>query len=393
MNILLIIFQACLVVYVLILVWFLVGLFRADPARSDERPRVSVLVAIRGGHYLARLLEQLRAQDYPAEQLEFVIVDDGMFPSARALVEKAASADQRVKVVESADGDDRLTHKKRALDAGIQHSGGDILLFTDADCQVGPGWVSTMVSYFTPTVDYVVGWSQIAPGSGWSLGDEMPAIERPLHVFEQLDFVMLMLAARGATLMGTPWASTGQNQAYRRQVYERAGGFEALAHRLQGDDSLFLQVARKRAKVRVTFATSPESQVVTDPTTSLEQFIFQRIRWASDAVAMWRYTPGFIPVPLATFGANALIPVLIIAAMVHSTTVLPVLIPGILLKAVVEGVLLFVGVGKANLGELRRHFPLWFLLQIPYVTLIGAASFLGNRLPWRPSADSIVQDR
>jgi cellulose synthase/poly-beta-1,6-N-acetylglucosamine synthase-like glycosyltransferase len=387
-NLLLIIFQACLAVYLLILVWFLIGLFRSDPARSDQQPRVSVLVAIRGGSQFARLLDQLLAQDYPATQLELIVIDDGMAPNTRSLVEKSAREDPRVKLVQSADGDERLAHKKRALDAGIRRSEGDILLFTDADCQVDQRWVSTMASYFVPEVDYVVGWSQIAPGPGWSLGDEIPGWERPLHVFEQLDFVMLMLAARGATLMGTPWASTGQNQAYRRQVYEKAGGFEALATRLQGDDSLFLQVARKRAKIRVTFATSPGSRVVTDPSRSLEQFIFQRIRWAGDAVAMWRYNRGFLPVPLVTFGANALILVLIVAAMLNSTTVLPILIPGILLKALVEGALLFIGTGKVNLGELRRHFPLWFLLQIPYVTVIGAASFLGNRLPWRPSADS-----
>ncbi|MFB0516917.1 MAG: glycosyltransferase, partial [Candidatus Neomarinimicrobiota bacterium] len=199
---------------------------------------------------------------------------------------------------------------------------------------------------------------------------------------EQLDFVMLMLAARGATLMGTPWASSGQNQAYRRSVYEQVGGFRDVARRLQGDDSLFLQVARRRARARVTFATDPESRVMTDPAGSLERFIFQRIRWAGDALAMWRYNLVFLPIPIATFGANALLIVLALAAIADSAAVLPVLITGILLKALVEGTFLWIGASKVFLREIRRHFPLWFLLQIPYVTVVGLASFWGNRLPW-----------
>lgn len=384
MDLVLIIFQGCLVVYLLTLLWFLLGLFRSGPPRTTDQPPVSVIVAARDGDQrLPRLLDLLADQDYPASELELVIVDDGLSDRSRSILEEAAGKDQRISVVDSLSGDRQLAHKKRALDAGIRSSRGDILLFTDMDCRLGTGWVKAMASYFTPDIDYVVGWSQVAPRAGLSPGDEARETESPLTIFERLDFVMLMLAARGATLMGTPWASSGQNQAYRRSVYERAGGFGDLAHRLQGDDSLFLQVARKRAGVRVTFATDPEGQVVTDPAGSLEQLLFQRIRWAGDAVAMWRYNPFFLPIPIAAFGTNAFIIVLALAAMVNSAVVLPILIPGILLKALGEGVFLYIGAAKVSLGELRRHFPLWFLLQIPYVTIVGLAGFWGNRLPWR----------
>ena len=383
MNLVLIIFQGCLVVYLLALLWFLLGLLRSDPTRTHDQPAVSVIVSARNGDpHLSRLLARLLDQDYPAAKLELVIVDDGLSESSRVALDETAGRDQRIKVVSSAFGDQRLAHKKRALDAGIRHSRGEVLLFTDVDCQMGPAWVRGMASYFTPGIDYVVGWSQVA--AGLSGGDDLGLTESaaPFKVFERLDFTMLMLAARGATMMGTPWASSGQNQAYRRSVYERAGGYQKLAHRLQGDDSLFLQLARRRAEARVTFATDPDCRIVTDPAESLKQLIYQRIRWAGDAVAMWRFNPAFLPIPVATFGANALIIVLTLAALADSAAVLPVLIPGILLKALVEVTLLLVGHTKISLGDLRRYFPLWFLLQIPYVTLIGLAGFWGNRLPW-----------
>jgi|GEM_PF-216600 len=384
MNLVLIIFQGCLVVYLLTLLWFLLGLLRPDPPCTHDQPPVSVIVAAcNGDPHLSRLLARLLDQDYPAAKLELVIVDDGLSEVSRAALDEAAGRDQRIKVVDSASGDQRLAHKKRALDAGIHHSHGEVLLFTDADCQMGSAWVRGMASYFTPGTDYVVGWSQVAAGLSGGDDVELTGSAAAFKVFERLDFAMLMLAARGATLMGTPWASSGQNQGYRRTVYERAGGFQKLARRLQGDDSLFLQVARRQAKARITYATDPDTRVMTDPAESLAQFIYQRIRWAGDAVAMWRFNPAFFPIPIATFGVNALIIVLALAALADSAAVLPVLIPGILLKALVEATLLLVGSTKISLGGLRRHFPLWFLLQMPYVTLVGLTGFWGNRLPWR----------
>ncbi|MFC1543332.1 glycosyltransferase [Candidatus Neomarinimicrobiota bacterium] len=378
MHTVLLIFQVALAVYLLALLWFLVGLFRPEPQRTESQPDVSVIVAVRNGDpHLSRLLPQLLDQDYPASQLEIVIIDDGLSDEARSILDEAAGKNQCIKVVDSSSGARHLTHKKRALDAGIRRSRGAVLLFTDVDCQIGNAWVRGMVSYFIPGIDYVVGWSQV----GLDLSKAESA--SPFKVFERVDFAMLMLAARGATLMGTPWASSGQNQAYRRSVYDRVEGFKKLAHRLQGDDSLFLQVARRRAKARVTFATDLDTKVVTDPAGSLKQLVYQRIRWAGDAVAMWRFNPAFFPIPVATLGVNALIIVLAVFALADSTIILPVLTSGILLKALVEMTFLGLGSTRVSLVELRRHFPLWFLLQIPYVTVVGLASFWGNRLPWR----------
>ena len=384
MSIILIIFQACLSIYLLALAWFILGLLRQDPPRTDHQPTVAVIVAARNGSpHLPRLVEQLLSQDYPHSRLEILVVDDGLSGLNRTILQDLSRKHTHLRVVPSSDGDAQLAQLKRANDAGIQNSRGELLLFTAGDCQVGAGWVDAMVSYFLPEVDYVVGWSEVAadfPTADASGAGESSA---PFRVFEQLDFFILMLAARGAALMGTHWACSGQNQAYRRSLYEGMGGFSALAHRLQGDDSIFLQLARKRANARVTFAIHPRSQVVTAPSESLQHFLYQRIRWAADALAMWRYNPAFLPIPVATFGANALILVLAGTAMVNAATVLPVLLPGILLKVAVEAAFLWIGTAKLDRRGLGRHFLLWFVFQWPYITLVGLGSFLGNRLRWR----------
>ncbi len=328
-----------------------------------------------------RLIELLQGQDYPQDKLEIVIADDGLTDHSRMMLDEIASANDRFKVVSSQLGDERLINKKRALDAAVSASWGDILLFTDVDCIVEPGWVRAMASSFTPDIDYVIGWSQI--GFGHLAPHE---IERPDQVFEQLDFAMLLLAARGCTQMGTPWASTGQNQAYRRSVFEELGGFFQLADRLQGDDSLFLQLARKQLHTKVAFCTQPASHVIRLSTGGWENLLWQRIRWAADALVMWKYNPLFAPIPAAIFMVNALL--LLFGAMVFSQpdVIMPILVPGLLIKAAADGVFLAVGASKVDLDEMPRHFPLWFIIQIPYIVVVGIGSFWGNRLAWRPKS-------
>ena len=377
-------------VYLAAMVWFILGNFRKGPPRSDQQPTVSVILAARGAcRWLPRLVDQLGDQDYPAEKLQIVLVDDGLDSGMKREMEGRAGRYPNLLIVSSAAGDQRLNHKNRALDAGIKKSAGTVLMFTDADCQVGPGWVSSMASHFTAQIDYVVGWSQIGTATatvGSPGSDATPQPESSRQLFEAVDFMVLMLAARGAVRMGTPWASSGQNQAYRRSLFDLVGGFEEIIGRLQGDDSLFLQIARRRGAARVVFADDPAAMVRTEPSDNLGHFLRQRIRWAADALAMVVYNPWFFPLPVATFLVNALIVVMTILSLPYPDLWLTPLILSLLVKAAFEWALVALGAKRMKLGHLARHFPQWFALQIPYVTLMGIMSFFGNRLSWKDRA-------
>ncbi|MCH8328361.1 MAG: hypothetical protein IID15_07560 [Candidatus Marinimicrobia bacterium] len=176
-------------------------------------------------------------------------------------------------------------------------------------------------------------------------------------------------------------------------MFDLVGGFEGLIGRLQGDDSLFLQIARRDGAARVVFADDPAAIVRTEPSDSLGHFLRQRMRWAADALAMVRYNPWFFPLPVATFLANALILVMMVLSLPYPDLWLTPLILSLLAKAALEWALVALGARQMGLDQLGRHFPQWFALQIPYVTLMGIMSFFGNRLSWRdrpaePAADT-----
>ena len=56
---------------------------------------------------------------------------------------------------------------------------------------------------------------------------------------------MLMGACYSQANNGTPWACSGQTQAYRKSLFNRVKGFKHLSNLLQGDDSIFMHICRK----------------------------------------------------------------------------------------------------------------------------------------------------
>ncbi len=103
-------------------------------------PRVSVIVCTRDRpDQLPRALASLRAQSWPA--FELVVVDNAP-PDDRTRALVRARWPEAVYVVEPVPG------LPRARNAGLAAATGEVLAFTDDDCDVARGWVETMARAF-----------------------------------------------------------------------------------------------------------------------------------------------------------------------------------------------------------------------------------------------------
>ena len=100
-------------------------------------PSVSIIIPhlnqIEG---LARCLVSVGNQDYPRERVEIIVVDNGSTLSLTAL--QAAWPEVRF-LREPTPG------PGAARNLGVANAGGDILLFIDADCRAGAGWITAAV--------------------------------------------------------------------------------------------------------------------------------------------------------------------------------------------------------------------------------------------------------
>lgn len=356
-------------IYFVGLVAFIIGNTKtnAHPTAVTAPVSVSVIVAVRDGAIsLPTLLKNLSAQTYSGA-LEFIIVDDESTDNTADIIHSWASSDPRFRYVSSLDATNQnLRLKKRTLTAGIQTAKGDILLFTDADCHMDPNWVQSMANCFSPEVDYVIGYAGTYPSHN--------LVSR----FQNLDLLMLMAGTRGITHFGCGWASTGQNQAYRKSLFTQIGGFSKISDFLQGDDSLFLQITRKFANSKVIFNSDPQSFITGRTEMKLGNLLRQRIRWAGDSLIIWRFNKTFFLYILSVFSTNAIL-------LFSFTGLIPIIeaLSVILVKFCLEFTLFNIFTDKISVQRKWADFIFWFVFQIPYIVLMGVMSFVASKFSWR----------
>jgi Glycosyl transferase family 2 len=101
-----------------------------DLRLSDRLPMVTAMVATYNyERYLGRALDSVLAQDYPADRLEIVVIDDGSTDGTPELLERYRTAfPDRVRVIRQLNAGN-----KAAANAAVAAARGDVLAMLDAD--------------------------------------------------------------------------------------------------------------------------------------------------------------------------------------------------------------------------------------------------------------------
>src|SRR5439155_16567499 len=122
------------------------GRFQPYSGALDFYPTLSVIIPVLNGeHSLAACLQSIRAQTYPAERLEVVVVDNGSsdrtFEVFNSVQQEAFGGQlQWVKT--------QYRGKPWALNAGIHLTSGHYMVNIDADVVLAPDALSQMVAAF-----------------------------------------------------------------------------------------------------------------------------------------------------------------------------------------------------------------------------------------------------
>lgn len=355
--------------YLLTITLFLAGLHRPASPGLIGQPAVTVVVAARNEEkYIGNLLDDLCCQTYPEHLFEIMVVDDGSSDRTAAIVLERAKECPFLRLLSIADCPAGFSPKKYALQTAINQAQGEIILATDADCRIGPNWASTMVKYFLPEVGFVIGFSQYG-----RRGDKQNLIER----LQAMDFIPLMGVAEGSCNLSLPLSASGQNLAYRRQAFIEVGGYGSVAHRVSGDDVLLLQLIRKNTAFRVVFASHPEAFASSAPQPTLAEFVNQRKRWASNgSFQIFLNIPFFAYLLLVHGYTSALFIGMPLAFILKKQIGIFTLC--LFSKLVGEWAIALTSARRYRRTDLLPWFPLWFIVQIPYVALVGLLGTFGN---------------
>lgn len=361
--------------YVASVLLLLIGLFRLKEGNNREQPLVSVVIPARNEEdKIGRSLSCLVAQDYPQDKFEVIVVDDRSTDRTTEVVQGFSKQYPQIRLLQVKDISLSLAPKKRALDLGIRGAQGQIILTTDADCCPRPGWISGIVRHFEPGVGLVAGFSPIEPdGRGYSWWEK----------FLALDSLALATVAAGGIGLGLGLTCTGRNLAYRKEVYQGLGGFGRAGRLPSGDDDLFLQSVNRNTHWKLRYATSPKTQVPTDPPQGLREFIEQRKRHGSKG---FYYPRGLTGALILVYLYNILLLITVPLSLISlGWSSMPLF--SLTLKALTEFLLLLKGgLLFRKLGWLT-FFPLGELLHIPYVVIFGAWGTFG-KYRWKEEVSS-----
>ena len=235
---------------------------------ANPRMRVSVIIAAHDERvHIAATIAALAAQDYPRDRWETVIADDRSSDDTAGIARAAAGGQLDLRIVRIDEVPDGRSPKKHAMISAIERSSGDVLLFTDADCRPGPGWISSMTARFELGASAVIG---LAPLRFESSAGRFAAFDAARTAFLSIGFAGL----------GAPYMAVGRNWACTREAFERAAGFGETVQVLGGDDDLLLQRLSRNGE-RILACTDRGSLCVSDAPPGWPALLRRRLRHLS----------------------------------------------------------------------------------------------------------------
>jgi cellulose synthase/poly-beta-1,6-N-acetylglucosamine synthase-like glycosyltransferase len=363
--------------YFMMVMYFFVGWLRLKKPVStslpdDKLPTVSVVIPVRNeSNYIKSCIESVFAQNYPADLLQVVVIDDYSTDPTLRFARECERNNLLVLDLQQYLGEpgEYSPNKKKAIALGIKNATGDLIITTDGDCTCGPDWLRTMAGYYVQNnFKLITGPVLVKPA------------KNPLAWFQQLD-VINMIGIAGATIRNNfPTMCNGANLMYSKKVFLDVEGFKGNHDVPTGDDLFLMHKINEKYPGSIGFVKQFDACVFTKAENNLFAFIAQRLRWVSKS----RRFSNFRVLMVLVFAY--LFNLFVIGAAVFA------FVPGEMnwLPVTVAG-------GAKFLADLIFDIPVtWFfrklilLLLLPfieifhivYVVVIGAVSLLG-RYRWK----------
>ncbi|WP_443936637.1 glycosyltransferase family 2 protein [Pedobacter sp. MW01-1-1] len=357
---------ALTLVYGLLVVTFIRGwhkLIYFTPLKSVYETKVSVIVAARNEEEnIGKTIDDLIAQDYPAELVEIIIIDDHSTDRTADIVLGYAS--QNVRLIKLNESKALNSYKKKAIQTAIGTCFGDLVVTTDADCRMGKKWLSTVVAFYEEK--------------------DCKMISSPVAYFQEKSFFerlqsleFLYLIGLGASTIGNKQPSTcnGANLAYEKKTFYEVGGFTGIDDLASGDDELLLHKIAAKYPDKIGFLKNTDAIVYTHAKENLSAFIQQRRRWASKStryknkaiivlgVFVWLFNLSI----LTNFIVGCFFPAFLSVAFYQ-----------LMVKMILESLFLWSVTSFAKRRSLMILIPVLNVLHILYMVYIGIAGNSGK---------------
>jgi cellulose synthase/poly-beta-1,6-N-acetylglucosamine synthase-like glycosyltransferase len=241
---------------------------KAEPPIRDDGPTVTVLIpAFNEEKVIVTTVERILSSTY--RNLEVLVIDDGSKDHTAYIVRSHFMRDRRVGVLSIPNGG-----KANALNVGLAHARGEVVVALDADTQFDPDTISRLVRWFDDArVAAVAGNAKV--------GNRLNMITR----WQALEYVVAQnLERRALSALDTLTVVPGAVGAWRRAALAQLGGFPLDTLAEDQDLTIAVQVAG----YRVLFDSSAIAW--TEAPATVRGLAKQRFRWAYGTLqCLWKY--------------------------------------------------------------------------------------------------------
>jgi glycosyltransferase involved in cell wall biosynthesis len=210
----------------------------AATATAGSLPLVSLVMPIYNeGRFIAKSLDQVLAQEYPADRLEVIVADGMSTDETRQIVGDYERNHPQIKLV-----DNPARFRAAGLNVAIANSTGDVVICIDGHGETAPDFVRQNVTLFE---EHPEAWSvggPYRPSGHTTFGKAVAiAMSHPCgvgltsHRFPEFE----------GYVEGAPFA------AFRRWVFDRVGWFDEQLVRTE-DDEFNYRIAQAGGKIFIS---------------------------------------------------------------------------------------------------------------------------------------------
>lgn len=331
--------------------------------QNSTLPKVTVIVAARNEEEnITRCIKSLSKIEYPEECLEIILVNDNSTDNTQKLMLETTRQLNNFKVINSRKNNSgNLKGKANAIDTAIEICTGEIIISTDADCEVPVNWVRETVRYFDEKTAMVCGFTFINT-------------EKSLFAKVQcIDWMYLLSLASSSSGLKMILSCLGNNLSFTKTSYKQTGGYESMGFSVTEDLALMRKIDSNK-NFEIKFPVDKECLVKTLPCNNLSELFSQKRRWFRGGTGMnfLGYIIGF-----ELYSVNFL---LIFGLFFLS---MKIYLPLIILKIISELILLRKTFHRFNLNHLYKYYPL-FIFYFAFYGLILPLSFLfKTKIKWK----------
>jgi cellulose synthase/poly-beta-1,6-N-acetylglucosamine synthase-like glycosyltransferase/peptidoglycan/xylan/chitin deacetylase (PgdA/CDA1 family)/spore germination protein YaaH len=244
--------------------------WRRDVTHAGEtyKPPLTVIVpAYNEAMVIEATLTSLLLSDY--HNFEIIVVDDGSTDNTSEVVRRKFAKEPRVRLFTVANAG-----KANALNHGLRHAQGEVIIALDADTLFAPGAIGALAHrFYDPRIGAVAGNAKVGNRinivTRWQALEYITSQNMDRRAFASLNCITVVPGAVGA---------------WRRELLTQAGGF--TSDTLAEDQDLTLRIRRLGYKI----GYEEHAIAWTEAPATLRALAKQRFRWAYGTLqCMWKH--------------------------------------------------------------------------------------------------------